>query len=73
VFRIALHRYDREVLEHLNYTVGCGRLNTERNNLVFTISQLSDIETILIPLFEIFSLNSAKYLDYLDFKSIFLI
>ncbi len=71
VFRIALHVDDRKVLEYIKYNLGCGRLNTERDTLVFTISQLSDIETILIPLFEKFSLNTTKYLDYLDFKEAF--
>ena len=39
--------------------------------MVFTISQLSDIETILIPLFEQFPLNTTKHLDYLAFKEAF--
>jgi hypothetical protein len=71
VFRIVLHKDDKEVLEHIKYILGCGRLNTERDTLVFTISQLRDIETILIPLFEKFPLNTTKYLDYLDFKEAF--
>lgn len=71
VFRICLHKDDRKVLEYINNTLGCGRLNTERNVLVFTISQLSDIETILIPLFEKFPLNTTKNLDYLNFKKAF--
>ena len=71
VFRIALHIDDRKILEHIKYVLACGRLNTERNTLVFTISQLTDIETILIPLFEKFPLNTTKYLDYLDFKEAF--
>ncbi|KAF2135077.1 uncharacterized protein K452DRAFT_196441, partial [Aplosporella prunicola CBS 121167] len=41
------------------------------DTLVFTISQLSAIETILIPLFEQFPLNTTKYLDFLDFKKAF--
>ena len=71
VFRISLHQDDRKVLEYIKDTFGCGRLNTERDTLVFTISQLSDIETILIPLFEQFPLNTTKYLDYLNFKKAF--
>jgi hypothetical protein len=51
--------------------LGCGRISTDRNTLVFTISQLKDIESILIPLFEQFPLNTKKYLDYLDFKKAF--
>ena len=38
---------------------------------MFTISQLSEIETILIPLFEKFPFNTTKYLDYLNFKEAF--
>ena len=71
MFRIALHRDDRGALEHIKNTLGCGRLNTERDTLVFTISQLSDIGKILIPLFEQFPLNSTKLLDYLAFKKAF--
>ena len=51
--------------------MGCGRISTDRNTLVFTISKLKDIETILIPLFEQFPLNTTKYLDYLAFKKAF--
>ena len=72
VFRIALHQDDRKVLEYIKYTLGgCGRLNTERNTLVFSISKLSDIETILIPLFDEFPLNTTKHFDYLNFKKAF--
>ena len=71
IFRIYLHRDDRKTLEYIKDTLGCGRLNTEREVLVFTISQLSDIESVLIPLFEKFPLNTTKYLDYLDFKKAF--
>lgn len=72
VFRITLHKDDRNALEYIKATLGCGRLNTERDTLVFTISQLSDIENVLIPLFEQFPLNSTKHLDYLAFKKAFL-
>jgi hypothetical protein len=71
VFKITLHIDDRNALEYIKATLGCGRLNTERNVLVFTISQLSDIKNILIPLFEQFPLNSTKHLDYLAFKKAF--
>jgi hypothetical protein len=71
VFRICLHKDDRYVLEYIKSILDCGRLNTERDTLVFTISQLSNIETILIPLFEQFPLNTTKHLDYLAFKKAF--
>ena len=71
VFRISLHLDDRKALEYIKDTLGVGRLNTERNTLVYTISQLSHIETVLFPIFEKFSLNTTKYLDYLNFKKAF--
>lgn len=71
VFKISLHKDDRNVLEYIKSTLDCGRLNSERNTLVYTISQLSAIETILIPLFEQFPLNTTKYLDYLALKKAF--
>ena len=71
VFRISLHKDDVKVLEYIKNTLKCGRLNTERDVLVFTVSQLNDIETVLIPIFEKFTLNTTKYLDYLYFKKAF--
>ena len=71
VFRISLHRDDRATLEFIKTTLECGRLNTERDLLVYTISQISDIKSILIPLFEQYALNTTKHLDYLDFKKAF--
>lgn len=73
IFRIALHKDDKKVIEYIKDVLGSGRLNTERSTLVFTISKLSDIETILIPLFDEFPLNTTKYLDYLNFKKAFFI
>ena len=59
------------MLEYIKNTLGCGRLNTERDVIIFSISQLKDIETVLIPLFDKFTLNTTKYLDYLYFKKAF--
>lgn len=72
LFRIALHVDDTRVLEYIKKTLNCGRLSIERNTCVFTVSKKSDIETILLPIFERFSLNTVKYLDYLAFKNAFL-
>lgn len=72
VFRLTLHSDDKKILEYIKNILNCGRLNSERNVHIFTISKLSDIETILIPIFDKFPLNTVKYLDYLDFKKAFL-
>jgi len=72
VFRITLHKDDKKILEQIKNILNCGRLNTERDVYIFTISKISEIETILIPIFDKFPLNTVKYLDYLDFKRAFL-
>lgn len=69
VFIITLHKDEKKILEYIKNTLNCGRLNTERDVLIYTISKLSDIERILIPIFDKFPLNTVKYLDYLDFKA----
>lgn len=58
-------------MELIKATLGCGRISADRNTLVFSISKLDDIKRVLIPLFEQFSLNTKKHLDYLDFKKAF--
>jgi len=72
VFRIALHKDDKNALEHIQANLGCGRISANRDTLVFTISKASDIKSILIPVFEQFPLNTKKHLDYLSFKKAFL-
>ena len=64
---------DKDVLESIKTSLGCGRFSYERDTIVFTISQLKDIENILIPIFEQFPLNTKKHLDYLAFKKSFFI
>ena len=71
IFRIALHKDDKNALELIKTTLGCGKISLDRNTLVFSISKLDDIERVLIPIFEQFPLNSKKHLDYLDFKKAF--
>lgn len=51
----------------------CGRLNSERDVIVFTFSRLNEIERVIIPIFDKFTLNTTNRLDYLDFKKAFFI
>lgn len=71
MFRISLHKDNGDVLVLIKSTLGCGKLNTDRDRLVFTISELNAIETRLIPLFEQFRLNTTKYIEYWGFKVAF--
>jgi hypothetical protein len=71
MFRIALHKDDKNVLKYIQTTLGCGRISIERDTIVLTISKINDIKNILIPLFEQFPLNTTKFLDYSAFKKAF--
>ena len=62
---IALHKEDKNVLELIKATLGCGGISIDRNTLVFSISKLDEIKRVIIPLFEQFPLNTKKHLDYL--------
>jgi hypothetical protein len=68
VFTIKLHIDDIGVLEFMKDRLKCGKIYTTDSSAEFYLTKISDISTILIPLFENFPLNGVKYLDYLCFK-----
>lgn len=41
---------------------------TNENVATFVVTKISDIQNILIPIYEEFPLNGIKHLDYLAFK-----
>ena len=65
-----MHKDDRDVLEYIKNILKCGRLNSERDVLVFTVSQLNYIESIIIPLFDKCNIQGIKHLDYDDFRKV---
>lgn len=69
-FIIGLHIDDKPLLEFIKTELGCGSINIKNDKTAcyFTVADLSDINKILIPIFDSFSLNTTKYLDYLSFK-----
>jgi hypothetical protein len=67
-FAILLHMDDREVLEFIKNKLNCGNVYTSESTVNFVVTKISDIQNILIPIFEEFPLNGVKYLDYLAFK-----
>lgn len=70
VNRVHGHIDDLAVLQYIcNYLkVGIVRINNKR--CVFSITKLNEINKILIPLLDMHTLRTTKYLDYLDFKLI---
>ena len=71
LFRIALHLDDLETLKFIKHNLGCGVIKKDRNTYVLIVYKLSDIELKIFPVFDLFHLNSTKYLNYLSFKEAF--
>ncbi len=67
-FSIKLHIADLKALETIKSRLNCGQIYLSENAANYYITSAKDISNILIPLFEKFPLNGAKYLDYLAFK-----
>lgn len=65
-----MHKDDVNVLEYIKDTLGFGKVNVSKDKCVFTITNTEGI-CRLISIFDIFPLNSSKYLDYLNFKKAF--
>jgi hypothetical protein len=69
-FRIAQHERDLVVLKRIMSTMGCGNIvkpSSGRDVYVISVSNIKDITTKVIPLFDNYPLYGAKYLDYKDF------
>ncbi len=64
-----MHIDDIGALEFIKDRLNCGSVFTGKDNTAqFYLTKISDISTILIPLFENFPLNGVKHLDFLCFK-----
>lgn len=69
-FSIKLHIDDKEALEFIKHRLNCGNVftRTDQRSASFELNKISDIQNILIPLLDKFTLIGSKYLDYLAFK-----
>ena len=70
LFRINLHIDDVKVLYAIQKYLGIGNVRTQSTSAVYSIGKLQDLITVLLPLLEMHSLRTTKYLDYIDFKKI---
>ena len=70
LFRINLHIDDIEVLYAISKYLGVGTVRTQSTSAVYSIGKVQDLLTVLIPLLDMYSLRTTKYLDYIDFKKI---
>jgi hypothetical protein len=70
-----LHIDDRPLLQYIKTQLGCGIIEDNKDNTAsyFIVTDTSDIKSTLLPIFDSFSLNTTKYLDYLSFKEALLL
>ena len=66
-FKITQNERDMEILNLILLYFNCGRLQTDRDCKIVTITKFADIINILIPLFKNYSLQGVKNLNLADF------
>lgn len=69
-FTIKLHIDDKNVLVYVHNTLGIGIVNQEGEECKFVVSNIEGIRS-LIAIFDLYNLNTTKYLDYMDFREAF--
>jgi hypothetical protein len=70
MFQIGLHWDDLPLLTYLKDKLQCGYItqNPKEAKANFVISSQTALQGLLVSLFDSFSLNTTKYLDYLAFR-----
>lgn len=68
-FRLNLHYRDSLVIDALKEYLKCGNVgvNSSKSAVNLTITSITDILNILIPIFNKYPLQGSKYLNYKDF------
>jgi hypothetical protein len=69
-FIIGLHKDDLNALNYIKDKLGFGYVYANKDTQRFIVSKKEDLNR-LISIFDKYSLNSTKYLDYIDFKKAF--
>ena len=71
-FRVSQNERDIQLMELLKKYLGSGtiEINTKTSVLMLTITKISIITKIIIPLFNKYPILGVKYLDYLDWCKI---
>lgn len=69
-FTIKVHIDDYPVLVYVQSILGVGIVNKEGEECKFVVSNVEGIK-YLITIFDLYMLNTTKYLDYKDFKEAF--
>lgn len=69
-FSIGLHIDDLPVLNFIKNKLGFGSIYSYKKNCYYNVTKKEDILKI-ISIFDVYTLNTSKNLDYLDFKKAF--
>ena len=73
VFQISQHQDNAQILEEINRFFGCGRVVSKGPNsdvMVYVVTRRSELESVIIPFFDLHPLISSKREDYLKFREI---
>jgi hypothetical protein len=70
IFKLAQHSRDTLLLDKLCKQLGCGnlRVDSKEQVCIITVTKLSDILSIIIPLFNEYKLEGSKRLDFEAFS-----
>lgn len=65
-FAIMLHGDDKEILEKIRETLGCGRLGNldKRGNIRYAVNDINELSEVVIPFFERHPLYAKKKNDF---------
>lgn len=64
-FAIVLRGDDKEILDRINYTLGCGTVRTnKKGDARYSITDINDLSQKIIPFFEEFKLHAKKKHDF---------
>ena len=63
---------DMKLMEEIKSTLGCGFITINESSAVirFAVTKLSDIQNIIIPFFDKYSLMGDKARNFEDFKKV---
>jgi LAGLIDADG endonuclease len=69
-FQLDQHTRDKEFMSYLVKYFNCGNVSNNGSCIKFTVSNLSDIISIMIPFFEKYPIQGVKALDFSAFCEI---
>ncbi len=64
-FAIGLRGDDREILERIKGTLGCGKISMDkRGTAQYSVDDIDDLSSKIVPFFEKYQLRAKKKLDF---------